>query len=208
MSEGKNKRSKNRLPDPKNDKCTESTYPYNIVDVWPSWRREIDNTPGKERYAEYHKSGTYRKINADGQISEMGVANKHEYVKGTNVTTIDGFTDMITKGSKIVIKGGKLMEFGGHLDWHILGDFNQVVGKNKKTTVGGNETVSARGNMYAHANKGTFKVISGKTTYFTAGEDHVQSTGRNNEIKVAQLQSTETGTKTLKTASYEITKKS
>lgn len=199
-------RSKHRLPDPKHDKDVEPSYPYNIVDVWPSWRREIDSTPGKERYFEGHKSGSYRKVGSGGQITEMNVTNKHEYTKNSSIVTIDGFTDMITKGTKMVVKGGKLMEFGGDLDFHVLGGMHMVVAKNFKVTAK-NMTMSAQKNIYHDANQGTFKSLSGGDMIQSTKSNHIMNVDKDKTLVVKNNNSEDVGgDRTIKIAKNDTSK--
>lgn len=127
--EDKIQRDNQRHPEP----TAGPKYPNNKIHNSPSGHKfEIDDTPGKERIFEGHRSGTYREISADGKLVESVVANKFSYVKGTSTITVDGFLDVKVDGSKVVIVGGSLVEILGKCDIVVYGDADIVVAKDAK----------------------------------------------------------------------------
>lgn len=102
MAEDKLKRDYIRLP----NTSAQPEYVYNKVKQTVSGHRfEVDDTPDHERILDGHKSGSYREYSSDGKIVDVSVANRHEYTKGSRTVTIDGFDDVITQGSKLIVKG-------------------------------------------------------------------------------------------------------
>jgi hypothetical protein len=99
-------------------------YPYNHVFESESGHiKEFDDTPGSERIHEYHTSGTFYEIDADGTKHTRVVGNNYEIIAGTNFVNIKGDVNLtIESNCKTYIKG----------DWNI-----QVDG-NKYETVKGN----------------------------------------------------------------------
>ena len=111
-----------------------STYPLNHVHKSESGHTfEVDDTPGKERIHQFHKSGTYEEILPDGSRStkivgedyEVVVANKRVYVKGSCFVTIDGSAELYVKG-----------------------DLTQKIDGNHTMVIGGKQTITAEGNTY------------------------------------------------------------
>ena len=73
-------------------------YPFNKVFQSRSGHiKEYDDTPGAERIHEYHKSGTYYEIDADG--------NRVLYVKGDNYTAVLGSNFVSVDGECSITAG-------------------------------------------------------------------------------------------------------
>ena len=99
-------------------------YPYNHVFESESGHiKEYDDTPGSERIHEYHMSGTFYEVDADGNKHTRVVGNNYEILAGNDFVNIRGDVNLtIESNCKTYIKG----------DWNI-----QVDG-NKYETVKGN----------------------------------------------------------------------
>ena len=99
-------------------------YPYNHVFESESGHiKEYDDTPGSERIHEWHRTGTFYEIDADGTKHTRVVGNNYEVIHGTDFVNIKGDVNLtIESNCKTYIKG----------DWNI-----QVDG-NKYETVKGN----------------------------------------------------------------------
>jgi hypothetical protein len=95
---------------------------------------EVDDTPGSERTLDYHKAGTYREIDADGNetITVVGskysvvIGSEHLYVKGTGnggyQLTVEGDVRQYVKGNyHLEVEGNKTEYIHGHRQSKILG---------------------------------------------------------------------------------------
>lgn len=180
------KRPKTRKP-PEIKAEDTSGYPTTHVYQDASFRKEIDHE--KKTYVESHVTGAYKKIDGSGNVTKFSPVNEHTYNKGTSTITIDGFEDYMVKGKKMVIKGGNLLEFGGDLDFKILGSLHFIVAKNFKITAE-NMTMSAEKDIYHHANEGNIKQISGKDTIHTVGANYTQTVAENSTKEIKKDDST------------------
>lgn len=95
-----------------------AVYPNNMVFESRSGHvTEVDDTPGAERLHEYHKSGSYREIDAAGNRVtkivgddyEIVVQDKKVYVKGTVSITVDGDAQIYAK-EDITVKSNTKIE--------------------------------------------------------------------------------------------------
>jgi hypothetical protein len=95
---------------------------------------EVDDTPGKERTLDFHKSGTYTEIDANGNetVTVVGskymvtIGSEHLYVKGTGgggyQLTVDGNVRQYVKGNyHLEVKGNKTEYIHGHRQSKVLG---------------------------------------------------------------------------------------
>ena len=107
-----------------------SIYPYNHVFESESGHiKEYDDTLNAERIHEYHKSGTFYEIDADGNKVTRVVGNNYNIIAGTDFVNIKGDVNLtIDSNCKTYIKG----------DWDIQVDGNktEVVKKNVTETYG------------------------------------------------------------------------
>jgi len=114
-------------------------YPYNHVFESESGHiKEFDDTPGSERIHEYHTSGTFYEIDADGTKHTRVVGNNYEIIAGTNFVNIKGDVNLtIESNCKTYIKG----------DWNIQVDGNkyETIGGNAHETIGGNHVSLIKG---------------------------------------------------------------
>ena len=110
-----------------------AVYPYNHVFESESGHiKEYDDTPGSERIHEWHRSGTFYEIDADGTRHLRVVSNNYEVIHGTDFINIKGDVNLtIESNCKTYIKG----------DWNI-----QVDG-NKYETIKGNSHETVLGNQ-------------------------------------------------------------
>jgi hypothetical protein len=114
-------------------------YPYNHVFESESGHiKEYDDTPGSERIHEYHTSGTFYEVDADGAKHVRVVGNNYEVIHGTDFVNIKGDVNLtIESNCKTYIKG----------DWNIQVDGNkhETIGGSSHETIGGNHISLIRG---------------------------------------------------------------
>lgn len=116
-------------------------YPKNHVYETESGHiREYDDTEGKERIYEQHKSGTFYEIDADGNKVTRIVGDGYEVIAGDNNVYVKGKVNLtIDSDCNTYVKG----------NWNIKvdGNINTTVGGNYTETVTGNQTTKVTGNI-------------------------------------------------------------
>ena len=116
----------------------EPSYPHNKVNQTESGHLiEIDDTPGAERLATYHKSGTYHEILEDGTeaVTIQGekytavFSNDNIYVRGNVNMTVDG--DL-----RHLIKGNYHLEVVGNKTELVRGSRQSSIAKSEHIEIG------------------------------------------------------------------------
>ncbi len=111
----------------------DSKYPYNNVQQTESGHVfEVDDTKGKERISEQHRSGTFYEIHPDGKKVEKVLNDKFEIVHGNEYVLNFGGLEICIKKSK-----GELIE----------GDSNVEVKGNHREEVDGTHVTISEGLM-------------------------------------------------------------
>jgi hypothetical protein len=124
----------------------DAKYPKNHVTESESGHVfEIDDTPGKERIHQYHRSGTFEEIHPDGSKVEKTVGDDYLIIRKNNNISIYGNMN-VNIGDTLKLYTGKGIDI-------------QVAG-NARIHVKGNSTVQTDGN-YLHKVGGSSKIISG-----------------------------------------------
>ena len=172
------------------------TYPYNHVHESQSGHiKEIDDTPGAERISEYHTSGTYTEVIANGDKTVTVVGNEYEvtfksknmYVKGNVNLTVDGNMKTLVKGDyQLEVEGDKTEYVKGNRKSKIgLNEFIEVdeersinVAKNFTSRIGGNELRDCVGDTTTNITGNQNAFVIGNRTAFISGSD-VATVGEN-----------------------------
>lgn len=143
----------------------DAKYPFNKSFMSESGNlTEIDDTPGAERIHEYHRSGTFREIAADGTTVQK-IANDNY-----KITLRDDFIHIEGKSSETVDKGSKLLvnkdaEAGNNFDIQIGANGNLNVSLDK----GDVNLLLKEGNLSYTINGNVNEIISGNKTTFIGG---------------------------------------
>jgi hypothetical protein len=135
-------------------------YPFNHVQETESGHiMEYDDTPGKERIHQYHKSGTFTEVAPNGTTDEKIVGDKYEIVQQGSNTLVKGAVNFTTdKNAKIRINDS--------VETHVVnGDLHIRVDQ-------GNVFLDVKGNMEVHVS-GNYRMtvdgridMNGKTIHF------------------------------------------
>lgn len=143
------------------------SYPFNHVSETKGGHvLEFDDTHGYERISEFHKSGTYREIQANGdQINvvkgknyRIVVSDEDVYIQGSCNLTIDGNLNTLVKGNYTLevegdvtenIKGNKTTHTNENFNQDIRGDITQNVQGSILNTTDGNLTDTVTGRITA-----------------------------------------------------------
>lgn len=129
----------------------EAQYPKNHVHESESGHiHEIDDTPGNERLHEYHRTGTYKEINAQGDQVVKVVGDGYEIIAGDKYMNVRG-TCHVTFESNVqtYIKGDYLMQIDGNKREVVLGSVEEYY-KDQRIEVKGTQDTHA-GNSKVNA---------------------------------------------------------
>ena len=124
------------MPKPHNDK--RPTYPYNKVQQTESGHQiEIDDTPGAERIAVFHKSGTHIEILNDGTIAQTIKKDDYKTVLKDNYIYVKGKVNMTVDGDyKQLVKGNYHLEVVGNKTELVRGTRQSSIGKSEHIEIG------------------------------------------------------------------------
>jgi len=106
-----------------------SKYPYNhVMETESGHIVEYDDTKNAERIQEYHKSGTFYEIDADGNKVTRIVGNNYNIVAGTDFINVKGDVNLtIDSNCKTYIKGDWDIQVDGNVNEVIKGTLTQDV---------------------------------------------------------------------------------
>lgn len=149
------------------------SYPYNFsLETNSGHVIEYDDTPGYERISEYHKSGTYREIQANGDSVNVVRGKNYRiifsdedvYIQGSCNLTIDGNLNTLVKGDYVLevegdvtenIKGNKTVHTNGDIHQDVRGDIAQNVQGNITDTITGSITTTSTAGIALSSLAGT-----------------------------------------------------
>jgi hypothetical protein len=144
-------------------------YPHNHVEQSRSGHvKEIDDTPGKERIHEYHKSGTFYEIDASGNKVTRIVGDNYEIVAGSDYVNIKGNAN-ITVGGTLNIKASAINIETGSYSLNVAGE--------SKVKYGGEHSVRYEGTKRTFTGADTFSRHNAGTDFACAGDP--PRTGKN-----------------------------
>ena len=128
-------------------------YPFNHVRETESGHiQEFDDTPGRERIHEYHRSGTFYEIHPDGSKVTKVVGEDYEIVH---------------KDKKLRVRGNVQVFVDGDASLYVRGDMDAQIDENLKFNVGKNIDFHAGQNIRMFANQ-SIEMTSQTTTSITA----------------------------------------
>lgn len=163
--------------EPKPRDGVEGNYPY--VHVWESETgiiREHDDTPGGTRITEYHPSGTFYEIYADGKKMTKVVGDNYEIMIHDNNVLIRGNQNITIEGNaRHMVKGDYTMEVSGDYNLKVHGSRNTKVAFNDSTEITGNYNLNVKDNFLTRV---------GNNTTFMTTTDKVESIGGKSTLTV------------------------
>ena len=174
-------------------------YPKNHVTETESGHVfEVDDTPNFERISEMHTSGTYREIDATGNLTTTIVGDRYTvvaksdniYIRGTCNITVDGDVRHLVKGNYHLevegnkteyIKGSRQSKIGQSDQTEIGKDLAENISGNCITRVGLDTTIVRDGNKLENIGKDSSLTVVGNDTHIvlTARKEY---TGTNIEV--------------------------
>lgn len=148
-----------------------SQYPYNDVKQTESGHvQEFDDTPGAERIATTHRSGTYVEYRPDGGFVT--------HIVGKGWLAVADDYGIVIKGScQVVIAGDADLRVGGDYNVKVEGNYNLQVEGDFKTVVGGAENIEVYGGAVKTVARDSATIIGGDQSTSIAGDSEHQVAG-------------------------------
>ena len=169
-----------------------SVYPFNkVVETESGHVFEVDDTPNNGRIHEYHNSGTFYEVQADGsKITkimgdeyEITVKDKKVYIKGSCDVTIAG-------DARMLVQGDKYEEIGGNLFTTVAGNrVTKIIGNDLTEVLSGQSTNVSRDSSFRTGGDQTDTII-GKKTETVAGSKYSTVGGSITSISVGSTSHT------------------
>ena len=122
-------------------------YPYNnVYETQSGHVKEYDDTPGKERIHQRHKSGTYESIEPNGTKIEKVVRDKYPLVMHDDVLEVHGSVNIITsENCNVSVAGYLTADVTGNCEVTVAGDSSTVTQGTTKVTSTGDVTIKQTG---------------------------------------------------------------
>lgn len=204
------------------DDVVSPSYPKNHATETESGHVfEVDDTPNYERIFEMHKAGTYREIDATGNLTTTIVGDRYTvvaksdniYIRGTCNITVDGDVRHLVKGNYHLevegnkteyIKGSRQSKIGQSDQTEIGKDLAENISGNCITRVGLDTTIVRDGNKLENIGKDSSLTVVGNDSHIVL-TDRKEYTGGNIEVtSTGTLSLTSGGNLTMETTSNVI----
>lgn len=150
---------------------------------------EVDDTKGFERIAEMHTSGTYREIDAKGNLTTTIVGDRYTvilasdniYIKGSCHITIDGNLHQL-------VKGNYHLEVEGNKTEYIKGSRQSKIGQSEQTEVGKEWAINTTSNKIERIGGNSVLTIDGNAADTIAGNRDLTVVGNSGFVIVGNHQ--------------------
>ena len=164
----------------------EADYPYLLSTIRPDGSQELRSIqPGKEAYSEIEASGNYRSYDKDGNQVEVSIENRHQYIGGSLVTTVDNQHDLSVGGSVKLVAGGEVyVESKGNQYFNTEGQvitlskgsqINVTTEGDKQIVVGGDLIINVAGNLNQLVEKDVISQVNGARSEVVSGDYTINS---------------------------------
>jgi len=152
----------------------DAKYPYNHVITSESGHIiERDDTPGKERTHDYHRSGTFTEVHPFGTKVAKVVRDNYEFILGDNYINIKKLipSDEGSLGGNLFLNiEGDVYEFvQGNVERQVNGSVREMIRGNYDTFVNGDRTIGVSGS-YAESINGDMTVECFNELFHTRGK--------------------------------------
>lgn len=178
------------MPDPLEK--IQPAYPHNRVHHTVSGHSiEYDDTPGFERISEFHKSGTYREIYADGESVTVITGKRHTVILQGDNLYIEGDANItITGNCRQLVKGNYHLEVDGEYTEKIKGSKWSKVGDNEQTEIGQSRGINIQNNDFLLVNGKQRNNITGDKSELVNGICDFTSIGQYSLMSLGGLNCT------------------
>ena len=125
-------------------KRVDSEYPYNQVRETESGHiQEYDDTPFAERIMEYHRTGTFYEVDADGNKITRIVGSNYEVVAGSEFVNVKGDCNLtVDSNCRTYIKGNWDIQVDGNKTVVVKGNHSETVSGTQSSSITGDVTES------------------------------------------------------------------
>lgn len=148
------------------EKETEADPEYPYCHVYNSERdaciREVDDTEGKERLAEWHRSGTFFEIHPDGTKVTKIVKDRYEITAGDEY---------------VLVKGNVNIRIDGNVSMYVAGNVDQEIAGNRHTKIHGNDTTEIIGSASNELTGNSTEKIGGNLEQTIGGNLSLTTSG-------------------------------
>lgn len=185
------------------DKVIAPSYPSNhATETEAGHVFEVDDTPGYERIAEMHSSGTYREISAKGDVTTTVVGDTYTvvfgagniYIKGNCNVTVDGNFRHLVKGDyHLEVEGNKTEYIKGSRQSKIGQSDQSEIGKDLALNVTSNYGFRAGGNSVITIDGANAQVIGKDCSLTVGGDNAVIVVGKHQEYASGHHETTSSG---------------
>lgn len=135
-----------RISFPKSDSAA-VRYPYNKVKTFESGHfKEYDNTPGRERIQERHRTGTGYEIDQDGSMKTTIMRDGWRAVIGSDYLMVQGHCHIMAKGDITLSAGGALNVNCQEYNLTVAGEKRETVEGSSYERIGGSRNSMTLGN--------------------------------------------------------------
>ncbi len=160
------------------------TYPYVQALVTEGGHtQEFDNTPGQERYRQWHPTGSYVEVAPDGRKTDkctgdlytLAGGDRNSLTSGQYKVNVGGketyinFADVVRQiegNNTLTVSGNEVKEITGDGTIKVSGALKIIVAGDANIEVSGNATTKVSGN-YNMTVGGTYNVTSGTVNWTT-----------------------------------------
>jgi hypothetical protein len=172
------------------DQVVAPVYPNNRATETKSGHVfEVDDTPGFERISEMHTSGTYREIDATGNITTTVVGNRYTVVFESDNIYIMGSCNITVDGDlKQLVKGNYHLEVEGNKTEYIKGSRQSKIGQSEQTEIGKEWATNVTSNRIERVGGNTVITVDGNKVQTIAGNSDLTVAGNNGLIVVGKHQ--------------------
>lgn len=163
------------MPEPHNGKSP--AYPYNKVQQTESGHQfEVDDTPGAERIATYHKSGTSHEILNDGTVAQT--------IKGKNYTAILSDDNIYIRGNvNMTVDGNYKQLIKGNYHLEVVGNKTELIRKSRQTSIAKSEHIEIGQDYGCNVTEKYLKRIGGDEERIVDGQRKT-TIGKKEKIQV------------------------
>lgn len=128
-------------------------YPLNkIMETEGGHLQEFDDTPGKERFHQYHPTGTFKEVHPDGSNVDKVVKDNYRVVMGDDYLHVEGKVQVnIVGDATVVVNGDCTTQVSGNKTDIVNGNYSLAAGGNVSIASGGAITIGAATQMAIRA---------------------------------------------------------
>lgn len=139
---------------------------------------EVDDTPGAERIHNYHRTGTFEEIDAEGNKITRIVGDKYSVTAGTDYVYVKGNVNLtIDQDCTTYIKGNWDIKVDKDVNITVGGNMTEVVEGDVSETYNGNQTIEVAKNVSETIGENVSSDVSGDVSETFGGNQTTNVSG-------------------------------